>query len=121
MKKPMTHQVGRKVYSLKDRGSAVRSKLATRLGRGDDAVGNPHRPQIYKFELFELILLLNLDKQFPFEQFEATVSQSTAPSPLLLSSQTSRCEESPARFARTLRLEIRGERDSLRFRRSTRT
>ena len=32
---------------------------------------------------FELILLLKLDKQFPVEQFEATVSQSTVPSPLL--------------------------------------
>ena len=31
----------------------------------------------------ELILLLNLNKQFPIEQFEATVSQSTVPSPLL--------------------------------------
>ena len=28
-------------------------------------------------ELFELILLLKLDKRFPVEQFEATVSQST--------------------------------------------
>ena len=34
-----------------------------------------------QFELFELILLLKLDKQFPVEQCEATVSQSTAPSP----------------------------------------
>ena len=50
------------------------------LGRGDDAVGNPHRAQIYKFEL---VLLLKLDKQFPVEQFDATVSQSTVPSPPL--------------------------------------
>ena len=50
---------------------------------GDDAVGNPHRAQIYQFEFFELILLLRLDKRFPVEQFEATVSQSTAPSPPL--------------------------------------
>ena len=34
--------------------------------------------------LFELILLLKLDKQFPVEQFEAAVSQSTAPSPPLI-------------------------------------
>ena len=34
-----------------------------------------------QFELFEFIPLLNLDKLFPVEQFEATVSQSTAPSP----------------------------------------
>ena len=33
-----------------------------------------------QFEFFELILLLKLDKQFPVEQFEATVSQSTVPS-----------------------------------------
>ena len=32
---------------------------------------------------FELILVLKLDKQFPVEQFEATVSQSTVPSPPL--------------------------------------
>ena len=38
-----------------------------------------------KFELFDLILLLKLDKQFPVEQFEATVSQSTVPSPLFTS------------------------------------
>ena len=54
------------------------------FGRGDDMVGNPHRAQIIKFELFELILLLIVDKQFPVEQFEATVSQSTVPSPLLI-------------------------------------
>ena len=53
------------------------------IRKGDDAVGNPHRAQIVQFELFDLILLLNLDKQFPVEHFEATVSQSTVPSPLL--------------------------------------
>ena len=53
------------------------------FGRGDDTIGNPHRTLIYQFEFFELILLLKLDKQFPVEQFEATASQSTAPSPLL--------------------------------------
>ena len=36
-----------------------------------------------QFELFELILLLKLDKHFPVEQFEATVSQSAVPSPSL--------------------------------------
>ena len=51
------------------------------FGRGDGAVGNPHRAQISQFELFELkyiwirvfrayILLLKLDEQFPVEQFE---------------------------------------------------
>ena len=34
-------------------------------------------------ELSELILSLKLDNQFPIEQFEATVSQSTVPSPPL--------------------------------------
>ena len=53
------------------------------FGRGDDTVGNPHRAQIYQFELFELILALKLGKQFSVEQFEATVSQSTVPSPPL--------------------------------------
>ena len=47
--------------------------LSPLLGRGDDTVGNPHRIQIYQFELFELVLLLlKLDKQFPVEQFEAS-------------------------------------------------
>ena len=41
--------------------------------------------QNYDFELFELIILSKFDKQFPVEQFEATVSQSTVPSPPLLS------------------------------------
>ena len=43
---------------------------------GDDAVGNPHRAQSSQFVLFEFLLLLNLDSQFPVERFEATVSQS---------------------------------------------
>ena len=53
------------------------------FGRGDDTVGSPHRAEISPFELFELVLLLRLDKQFPVQQFEAMVSQSTVPSPLL--------------------------------------
>ena len=52
-------------------------------GRGGDTVGNPHRAQIYRFELFELIPLFKVDKQFPLEQFEAMVSQSTVPCPPL--------------------------------------
>ena len=51
------------------------------VGRVDDTVGNPHRAQVSQFELFKLILLLKLDKQFPVEQFEATASRSTAPPP----------------------------------------
>ena len=53
------------------------------FGRGDDAVGSPHRAQIVSFELFELVLLLESDKQFPVEQFEATVSQPTVSFPPL--------------------------------------
>ena len=49
------------------------------LGRGDDTVGDPHRARISQFEFFELSLLLKLDKRFPVEQLEATVSQSTVP------------------------------------------
>ena len=41
---------------------------------------HPHRAQIYKLYMFDLILLLKLDQQFPVEQFEATLSQSTVPS-----------------------------------------
>ena len=53
------------------------------IGRGDDSVGNPNRGQTYQYEyeLFEIIPVFNLDKQFPVEQFEPTVSQSTVPSP----------------------------------------
>ena len=36
---------------------------------------------INQFELFELILLLKLDKRLPVEQFQAAVSPSTVPSP----------------------------------------
>ena len=60
----------------------LRSVRKTHFGRGDDTVGNPHRAQICQFEYFEPILLLKF-KQFPVERFEATVSQSTGPSPLL--------------------------------------
>ena len=56
-----------------------------RVGRGDATVGNPHRAQIHQFELFELILLLNFVKRLHVERLEAAVSQSTAPSPPLIS------------------------------------
>ena len=42
------------------------------------------RAQNYQFELFELVLSSKLDKRFPVEQFEATVSHSAVPSPLLI-------------------------------------
>ena len=67
-----------------DARSENREVCVAPFGRGDDEVGIPHRAQIYRFELFELLLLLKLDKEFPVEQFEATVSsQSTLPSPPL--------------------------------------
>ena len=50
------------------------SQTCNAFGIWDDTIGNPHRAQIYQFELFELILLLKFDKQFSVEQFEATVS-----------------------------------------------
>ena len=54
------------------------------IGRGDDTVGNLQRAQLSQFELFELIFLLKLDKQFSIERFEPTVSsQSTVSSPPL--------------------------------------
>ena len=45
--------------------SSARAEITTktthiRFGRGDDTVGNPHGAQNYRFELFELILLLKL-------------------------------------------------------------
>ena len=55
--------------------------FTTRKG-GWYTVGQLSRAQIVQFELFELILLLRLDKQFSIEQFEPTVSQSTVPPPL---------------------------------------
>ena len=58
-------------------------ELVVYIGRGDDTIGNPRRTQIYQFEFFELILLLKLDRKLPVERFEATVSQSTVPSPPL--------------------------------------
>ena len=61
------------------------ARKAVLFGSGDAVVGDPHRAQTSQFELFELSLLLNLDKQFPVEQFEATVSQSTVACPPLKS------------------------------------
>ena len=65
---------------------------AVEFGRGDDTFGKPHRAQVSQSELFDLkvlkssfsslYFLLKLDKQFPVEQFKATVSQSIIP-PLL--------------------------------------
>ena len=46
---------------------------------GDDTVGKPHRPQIYQFELFELILLSRLDKQSSSDSREQYLSQQCPP------------------------------------------
>ena len=60
-------------------GQIVRgSGTVAKVGRGDDTVGNPRRAQTLQFEPFELILLSKLGKQLPVEQFEATVSRTTA-------------------------------------------
>ena len=66
---------------VKNSSRRLLDAVGTNVERGDDTVGNPHRAQIDQFELFELILLL--DKRLPVERFEATVSQSTVPSPSL--------------------------------------
>ena len=75
---------GQDVPEFLDPGrSVVRPRCLPLFGRRDDAVGKPHRGHISQFELFELILLLKLDGQFPVDQFEATGSQSTVPFPPL--------------------------------------
>ena len=80
----------------------VSADAVAQVERGDDAVGSPHRAQISQFELFELILLLKSDKRFLVEQCEATVSQSTAPSPpLSRCARTSRPASPTCRAART--------------------
>ena len=59
-----------------------RGESAAGFGRGDDTVGNPHEAQNYQFELFELILLSNLDRQSPVEQFEPQYLTQQDPPPL---------------------------------------
>ena len=44
--------------------------------------------RISQFELFELVLLLKVGNRFPVDQFEATASQSTVPSYLLIGSES---------------------------------
>ena len=83
MRRPRVGEVAAGGARPRARRPRGRGAAARELGRGDDRVEDPHRAQISQFELFELILLLKLDKQFPVEQFEARVSQSTVPSPLL--------------------------------------
>ena len=61
--------------------AGVWGTMGAMIRRGDATVGNPNRAQIYKFELFEFIILFKLAKQFSIEQFEPTVSQSTVSSP----------------------------------------
>ena len=54
-------------------GRHRRTAARPRRGRGKSLVIRA------QFELFELILLSKLDKPFPVERFEATVSQSAVP------------------------------------------
>ena len=68
--------------ALSPRGGA-RAGPSASLGRGENTVGNPRRARISQFELFELILLLKLNRQLSVERFEARVSRSTVPSPTL--------------------------------------
>ena len=74
-------EAGERWRSRRANGRA--SRTSPEVGRGDDTVGDPHRAGISQLELFELILLLKLDKYFSIEQFEPTVSQSTVSSPPL--------------------------------------
>ena len=48
--------------------------------KGDDTVGNPRRANISPVEMFELFVLLNLEKRLSIEQFEPAASQSAVPS-----------------------------------------
>ena len=54
-------------------------------GGGADTVGNPSSSTNFSIRVFRAypLLELKLDKQLPVEHFEATVSQSTVPSPPL--------------------------------------
>ena len=54
------------------------------VGRGDDTVGNPIELKCLNSSFPSLLSYSNERKQFPVEQFEATVSRSTVPYPLLI-------------------------------------
>ena len=70
-------------------GASGRAQKGSEGGM-DDAVGSPRRARISRLGLFELIILLKLDKRFSIEQFEAIASQSTVPSPPLTPSSQSK-------------------------------
>ena len=70
--------------ALPGAGREKARRLLNHSEGGGDTVGSPRRARISQFELFELILLSKLDRRYPVEQLEATVSQSTVPSPLLI-------------------------------------
>ena len=53
--------------------TCIMYKHAPYRSTGYNTVGNPHRSQMYQFELFELIISLALYKRFSIEQFEPTV------------------------------------------------
>ena len=63
---------------------AILARTLSVFGRGDDIrLETLIELKFVSSKLFELILLLNLDKQFSIEQFEPTVSRSALPSPPL--------------------------------------
>ena len=74
-----------------------------KFGRGDDTVGHPHRAQIFRFELFELVLLLKLGT-VPCRAIRGNsiVSQSTVPSPPLKNAQTNGLMQQMEAFNRHL-------------------
>ena len=75
---PARDQIARRGRAPVDCPKGKRSETAE---GGMVRLENPHRAQISRFELFELVLLVKSDNRFPVEQFEAAVSQSTVPSP----------------------------------------
>ena len=43
---------------------AVRRSLFRWIRSGDDTIGNPHRDQIFQFEFFEFLILVELDNNY---------------------------------------------------------
>ena len=88
---PCFHVAGRRACPPTSRSSSRASREPAKSATSGSSEGvmirseTPHRARISQFEPFELILLLQLDQKFPVERFEATVSQSTVPSPPLRS------------------------------------
>ena len=51
--------------------------IYSRIGRGDDTVGSPHRAQISQFELFGLKVLNSSFSSFPLTEVRRRVSYRT--------------------------------------------